>query len=146
MWIQLSGHWFTRKFTTKDKTNASEIHSTPLIVLVSFILVNTTLSGGVNNPLTTASIIWYDVIKPVEWFTISIMRMPEYSQGTYMYVQSRQFTNNLHHVVLEKNFYKDHKIYMKFRAITKLSCVPSNPWLIRRINIQNKLVLQWIRH
>ena len=31
---------------------------------------------------------------------------------------------------------KDHTISLKFRAITNYSCVPLNPWLIPRINIQ----------
>ena len=31
---------------------------------------------------------------------------------------------------------KYHKISCKFRAITNLSCVPLNPWLIPRINIK----------
>ena len=68
-----------KKITTKHQTNVSEIHSTPLIVLV-FVLVNATSLGGVNILLTTASGRWYDVINPSEWFTISILRMLEYSQ------------------------------------------------------------------
>ena len=55
-------------FTLKHQTDVSEIHSTPLNVLV-----NATTSGGLNIPLSTASSIWYDVINPAEWFIISIM-------------------------------------------------------------------------
>ena len=57
--------------------------------------------------------------------------------ATYMYVQCRYLTNNPHHVVLvNKISLKDHKLSFKFRAITNLSCVPLNPWLVARINIQ----------
>ena len=52
--------------------DVSEIHSTPLIVLV-FVLVSTTSAGGVNIPLTTAPSIWYDVIN--RW-TVIIYRYP----------------------------------------------------------------------
>ena len=37
---------------------------------------------------------------------------------------------------LKTKYLKYHKISFKFRAITNLSCVPLNPWLIPRINIQ----------
>ena len=57
----------------------SEIHSTLQIVLV-FVLVNVTSSGGVNISLNTASRIWYDVINHAEWFTISILRITKYNQ------------------------------------------------------------------
>ena len=36
---------------------------------------------------------------------------------------------------LKTKYLKYHKISFKFRAITNLSCVPLNPWLIPRINI-----------
>ena len=62
--------------------------------------------------------------------------------ATYMYVQCRYITNNPHHVVLEN---KISKISFKFRAITNLSGVPLNPWLIPRIKHPKiKFVLQWI--
>ena len=48
------------------------------------------------------------------------------------------------------------KISLKFRAITNLSCVPLNPWLIPRINIQKsnlyrngfivKKLIYWSEH
>ena len=37
---------------------------------------------------------------------------------------------------LKTKYLKYHKISIKFRAITNLSCVALNPWLIPRINIQ----------
>ena len=37
---------------------------------------------------------------------------------------------------LKTKYIKYHKISFKFRAITNLSCVPLNPWLIPHINIQ----------
>ena len=59
--------------TTKHQSNVSEIHSTPLIVMV-----NATSFGRCKHD-------WYDAINTAEWFTTSMMRMPEYSQG-HVYV------------------------------------------------------------
>ena len=57
---------------------------------------------------------------------------------------------------LKTKYLKYHKISFKFRAITKLSCVPLNPWLIPRINIQKsnlyrngfivKKLIYWSEH
>ena len=73
-----------------------------------------------------------------------------------MYVQCRYPTNNPHHVVLENKISKISQISFKFRAITNLSCVPLNPWLIPRINIQKsnlycngfivKKLIYWSEH
>ena len=51
----------------------SEIHSILLIMLV-----NVTPFGGYQ-------VLWYDAINPAERFIISMMGMPEYSQG-HVYV------------------------------------------------------------
>ena len=57
---------------------------------------------------------------------------------------------------LKTKYLKYHKISFKFRAITNLSCVPLNPWLIPRINIQKsylyrngfivKKLIYWSEH
>ena len=74
-------HCFTPRI--HHQTDVSAIHITPVIVLL-----NATFSVGVNIPLNTASSIWYDVINLAEWFTISIMRMTEYSQ-CHVYVSAK---------------------------------------------------------
>ena len=57
---------------------------------------------------------------------------------------------------LKTKYLKYHKISFKFRAITNLSYVPWNPWLIPRINIQKsnfycngfiiKKLIYWSEH
>ena len=57
---------------------------------------------------------------------------------------------------LKTKYLKYNKISFKFRAITNLSCVPLNPWLIPRINIQKsnlyrngfivKKLIYWSEH
>ena len=57
---------------------------------------------------------------------------------------------------LKTKYLKYHKISFKFRAITNLSCVPLNPWLILCINIQKsnlyrngfivKKLIYWSEH
>ena len=140
------------EFPTNHQSNVSEIHSTLLIVLVY-----ETLSGGATIPLITASNIWYYIINPAEWFTISIMRMTEDSPVPRTCMCNVDISRTIPTTLFVKTKYlKYHKISFKFRAITNLSCVPLNPWLIPRINIQKsnlyrngfivKKLIYWSEH
>ena len=77
-------------------------------------------SGGVNILMNTESSIWYYAINPAEWFTTSMMRMSEYSQGHVYVVLLTEVFLDLPGTIIKfiANYIKGRKTYTTYRNHT----------------------------